>query len=152
MNLNPSSRLVLPDIPAKSDQSAAVSETKFPYAESQFSFLFVQDEVPFCWRIVGLMTERWGRIQVGHSGLARSGGGREGGPPESITLSKVCSQDKILVFCRRVSCSATFQAHSCVNRGFHVGDARLGGVRIFDARIKIQHDAQWGVLMRASIF
>ncbi len=30
-----------------------------------------------------------------------------------------------------------------VNRGFHVGDARLGGVRIFDARVKSQHDAQW---------
>ncbi len=29
------------------------------------------------------------------------------------------------------------------NRGFHIGDARLGGVRIFDARIKNQHDAQW---------
>ncbi len=38
------------------------------------------------------------------------------------------------------------------NRGFHVGDARLGGVRIFDARVKIQHDAQWSVLTRASIF
>ncbi len=37
-------------------------------------------------------------------------------------------------------------------RGFHVGDARLGGVRIFDARVKIQHDAQWSVLTRASIF
>ncbi len=37
-------------------------------------------------------------------------------------------------------------------RGFHVGDARLCGVRIFDARIKIQHDAQWSVLTRASIF
>ncbi len=37
-------------------------------------------------------------------------------------------------------------------RGFHVGDARLGGVRIFHARIKIQHDAQWSVLTRASIF
>ncbi len=39
-----------------------------------------------------------------------------------------------------------------LNRGFHVGDARLGGVRIFDARIKIQHDAQWSVLTRASSF
>ena len=36
--------------------------------------------------------------------------------------------------------------------GFHVRDARLGSVRIFDARVKIQHDAQWSVLMRASIF
>ncbi len=31
----------------------------------------------------------------------------------------------------------------CYNRGFHIGDVRLGGVRIFDTRIKIQHDAQW---------
>ncbi len=31
------------------------------------------------------------------------------------------------------------------NRGFHVGDVRLGGIRIFDAHIKIQHDAQWRV-------
>ncbi len=31
-------------------------------------------------------------------------------------------------------------------------DARLGSLRIFDAGIKIQHDAQWSVLMRASIF
>ncbi len=38
------------------------------------------------------------------------------------------------------------------NRGFHVGDARLGGFRIFDARVKIQHDAQWSVLTQASIF
>ncbi len=38
------------------------------------------------------------------------------------------------------------------NRGFHVGDARLGGVRIFDARVKIQHDAQWSILTRASMF
>ncbi len=37
-------------------------------------------------------------------------------------------------------------------RGFHVGDARLGGIRIFDARVKIQHDAQWRFLTRASIF
>ncbi len=37
-------------------------------------------------------------------------------------------------------------------RGFHVGDARLGGVRIFDVRVKIQHDAQWSIFMRASIF
>ncbi len=37
-------------------------------------------------------------------------------------------------------------------RGFHVGDTRLGGVRIFDARVKIQHDAQWSILTRASIF
>ena len=28
-------------------------------------------------------------------------------------------------------------------RGFHIGDARLGGVRIFDVCIKSQHDAQW---------
>ncbi len=39
-----------------------------------------------------------------------------------------------------------------MNRGFHVGDARLGGVRIFDAHVKIQHDAQWSVLTWASIF
>ncbi len=32
-------------------------------------------------------------------------------------------------------------------RGFHVGDARVGGVRIFDARVKIQHDAQWRPIM-----
>ena len=49
------------------------------------------------------------------------------------------------------------------NRGFHIGDARLGGLRIFDARVKIQHDAQWRAsyyqsrpitdfLMRASKF
>ncbi len=37
-------------------------------------------------------------------------------------------------------------------RGFHVGDAQLGGVRTFDTRVKIQHDAQWSVLTRASIF
>ncbi len=37
-------------------------------------------------------------------------------------------------------------------RGFHVGDAPLGGVRIFDARVKIQHDSQWSILTRASIF
>ncbi len=41
---------------------------------------------------------------------------------------------------------------SAPNRGFHVGDARLGGVRIVDARVKIQHDAQWSVLTRASFF
>ncbi len=28
-------------------------------------------------------------------------------------------------------------------RGFHISDARLGSVRIFDALVKIQHDAQW---------
>ncbi len=28
------------------------------------------------------------------------------------------------------------------NRGFHVGDARLGSVRVFDAHVKIQHDTQ----------
>ncbi len=38
------------------------------------------------------------------------------------------------------------------NRGFHVGDAQLGGVKIFDACLKIQHDAQWSVLTQASIF
>ncbi len=43
-------------------------------------------------------------------------------------------------------------ARSHVIMGFHVGDARLGGVRIFDARVKIQHDAQWSVLTQASIF
>ncbi len=42
------------------------------------------------------------------------------------------------------------EKHWTDNRGFHVGDAWLGGVRIFDARVKIQHDAQWSVLMRAS--
>ncbi len=36
-------------------------------------------------------------------------------------------------------------ANDCAFRGFHVGDARLGDVRIFDARVKIQHDAQWRV-------
>ncbi len=36
--------------------------------------------------------------------------------------------------------------------GCHVGDARLGGIRIFDTRVKIQHDAQWSVLTWASIF
>ncbi len=29
------------------------------------------------------------------------------------------------------------------HRGFHIGDTRLGGVRIFDTHVKIQHDAQW---------
>ncbi len=29
----------------------------------------------------------------------------------------------------------------CWIRGFYIGDARLGGVKIFDARVKIQHDA-----------
>ncbi len=48
-------------------------------------------------------------------------------------------------------------------RGFHIGDARLGSIRIFDARVKSQHDAQWRAsnyqsrpitdfLMRASKF
>ncbi len=30
-----------------------------------------------------------------------------------------------------------------IHWGFHIGDTRLGGIRIFDARIKSQHDAQW---------
>ncbi len=46
-----------------------------------------------------------------------------------------------------------FVSHAkSLNRGFHVGDARLGGVRIFDPHVKIQHDAQWSILTRASIF
>ncbi len=44
------------------------------------------------------------------------------------------------------------QGKEGTKRGFHVGDARLGGVRIFDTRVKIQHDAQWSVLTQASIF
>ncbi len=44
------------------------------------------------------------------------------------------------------------KASESLNRGFHFGDARLGGVRIFDAHVKIQHDAQWSILMWASIF
>ncbi len=48
------------------------------------------------------------------------------------------------------ACRKDFSARPI--RGFHVGDARLGGVRIFDARVKIQHDAQWSALTRASIF
>ncbi len=34
-------------------------------------------------------------------------------------------------------------AQQSTTRGFHVGDALLGGVRIFDTRVKIQHDTQW---------
>ncbi len=55
---------------------------------------------------------------------------------------------------RRVTNHASIPGQA--NRGFHIGDARLGGVRIFDvrvirifdARVKSQHDAQW----RASNF
>ena len=45
-------------------------------------------------------------------------------------------------FWLKVDLKRVMQATHEAIRGFHVGDAQLGGVRIFDARVKIQHDAQ----------
>ena len=74
---------------------------------------------------------------------------RDGGGGVGHRCAAAAAIQPHLIHCRatqRILC----QAH--VNRGFHVSDARLGSVRIFDACVKIQHDAQWSVLTRASIF
>ncbi len=60
----------------------------------------------------------------------------------NFSLSSTAS---LPVFCIGVfSCGTNFPtAFVCVIRGFHIGDAWLGSIRIFDACVKSQHDAQW---------